>query len=225
MAITQAQRVAANQQQLQAAQDGSPQVRLIAGPGTGKSRTVEKRVAHVLSQGANPRNVYVISFTRATCVELSGRVRRYCSEQIPPINAQHVHISTMHSLALKMLRMGNQLNQFPSEPVMLDDWEQQNIYDRELAAGGIFPFLGKPRTRIVSQARLPRSDAARSLTATGCCGRCASNLPKVIKSAASSSAARTLRHAPSAMKSAADGERSPRRSHRQRQPRGAKQLS
>jgi DNA helicase-2/ATP-dependent DNA helicase PcrA len=30
--------------------------------------------------------------------------------------------------------MGNQLNQFPSEPVMLDDWEQQNIYDAELAS-------------------------------------------------------------------------------------------
>jgi DNA helicase-2/ATP-dependent DNA helicase PcrA len=40
----------------------------------------------------------------------------------------------MHSLALKMLRMGNQLNQFPCEPVMLDDWEQDNIYDAELAA-------------------------------------------------------------------------------------------
>jgi DNA helicase-2/ATP-dependent DNA helicase PcrA len=91
-------------------------------------------VAHVLVQGANPRNVYVISFTRATCAELSDRVRRYCSQQTPPIDAQHVRISTMHSLALKMLRMGNQLNQFPSEPVMLDDWEQQNIYDRELAA-------------------------------------------------------------------------------------------
>jgi DNA helicase-2/ATP-dependent DNA helicase PcrA len=134
MAITHAQRAAANQQQLQAAQDGSAQVRLIAGPGTGKSRTVEKRVAHVLSQRATSGDVYVISFTRATCMELSDRVRRYCSEQDPPIDSSHVHISTMHSLALKLLRMGNQLNQFPTEPVMLDDWEQQNIYDAELAA-------------------------------------------------------------------------------------------
>jgi len=134
MPITDAQRAAAEQQQLQAAGDCSPQIRVIAGPGTGKSHAVEKRVAHVLSEGANPRNVYVISFTRATCLELSDRVRRYCSERTPPIDAQHVHISTMHSLALKMLRMGNQLNQFPAEPVMLDDWEQQNIYDTELAA-------------------------------------------------------------------------------------------
>src|SRR5438094_1615394 len=107
MAITQAQRAAANQQQLQAAQDGSPQVRVIAGPGTGKSRTIEKRVAHVLSQGANPRNVYVISFTRATCAELINRIQRYCAEHTPPLDAQKVRISTMHSLALRMLRMGN----------------------------------------------------------------------------------------------------------------------
>jgi DNA helicase-2/ATP-dependent DNA helicase PcrA len=77
---------------------------------------------------------YVISFTRATCAELTGRIQRYCAEQSPPIDAEHVRISTMHSLALKLLRMGNQLNQFPSEPVMLDDWEQANIYDTELAA-------------------------------------------------------------------------------------------
>jgi DNA helicase-2/ATP-dependent DNA helicase PcrA len=29
--------------------------------------------------------------------------------------------------------MGNQLNQYPSEPVMLDDWEQQHVYDAELS--------------------------------------------------------------------------------------------
>ncbi|MDQ6912586.1 MAG: ATP-dependent helicase [Verrucomicrobiota bacterium] len=134
MPITPAQRAAAEQQQILAAQDQAPQIRLIAGPGTGKSRTIEKRVAHVLAQNAVPGQVYVVSFTRATCEELRTRVRSYCASLNPPLNADGVRVSTMHSLALRILRMGNLLNQYPSEPVMLDDWEQRHIYDAELAS-------------------------------------------------------------------------------------------
>src|SRR6185503_309781 len=45
------------------------------------------------------------------------------------------HISTMHSLALRILRRGNLLSHYPSgTPIMLDDWEQVKIYDAELSA-------------------------------------------------------------------------------------------
>ncbi len=39
----------------------------------------------------------------------------------------------MHSLALGILRRTNQLAQYPSDPIILDNWEQDEIYDRELA--------------------------------------------------------------------------------------------
>ncbi len=74
MPITNGQKAAAEQQQWNAAIDLAPQIRLIAGPGTGKTHTIEKRVADLLNKGANPDNVYVISFTRATCAELHTRI-------------------------------------------------------------------------------------------------------------------------------------------------------
>ncbi len=83
MPITPAQRAIAENQQTQAAEDPAQYIRLIAGPGTGKSRTIERRVAHVLQQGAIPGNVYVVSFTRATCEELRGRVRQFCAALNP----------------------------------------------------------------------------------------------------------------------------------------------
>jgi DNA helicase-2/ATP-dependent DNA helicase PcrA len=134
MPITDAQRAAAEDQQRQAAEDNAQHIRLIAGPGTGKSRTIERRVAHVLQQGAIQGNVYVVSFTRASCAELRGRVRQYCASLNPAVDAQHVRVSTLHSLALRILRMGNQLNQYPTDPMMLDEWEQKHIYDAELSA-------------------------------------------------------------------------------------------
>jgi len=39
----------------------------------------------------------------------------------------------MHSLALRILKRANLLNQYPAEPVVLDNWEQRHVYDEELA--------------------------------------------------------------------------------------------
>ena len=132
MPITAAQKAQAEQRQWTVAKDGAPQVRLVAGPGTGKSHTIEKRVADLLANGTTPDNVYVISFTRATCVELTERIRAFCST-LPCANAEQVRVSTMHSLALRILRRANLLTSYPSTPIMLDDWELANVYDREFA--------------------------------------------------------------------------------------------
>lgn len=117
-----------------AARDGAPQVRLVAGPGTGKSHTIEKRVAHLLENGVTPGNIYVISFTRATCAELRARIEKFCSTRPCAAVAAQVWVSTMHSLALRILRRANLLTSYPSTPIILDDWEQTNVYDSELAS-------------------------------------------------------------------------------------------
>jgi DNA helicase-2/ATP-dependent DNA helicase PcrA len=133
MSITSAQKANADQQQWNAARDTAPQVRLAAGPGTGKSGTIVKRVQHLLSAGTNPINLYVISFTRATCTELTSRIAISCTGTPSAVPATLVHVSTMHSLALKILRRANLLIQYPSDPILLDKWEQSNIYDSELS--------------------------------------------------------------------------------------------
>lgn len=134
MPITAAQKQRAEQAQWTAASDGAPQVRLLAGPGTGKSHTIEKRVAHLLSNGATPGNIYVISFTRATCAELNARIKAFCAKLSCAEAASQVRVSTMHSLALRILRHANLLTSYPSTPIILDDWEQTNVYDSELAS-------------------------------------------------------------------------------------------
>ncbi len=133
MPITPAQKMRADSQQSNAATDTAPQVRLVAGPGTGKSSTIIKRVHHLLSIGANPSNLYVISFTRATCAELESRIIADCAGTPLAAASVRVRVSTMHSLALRILKRANLLRQYPSDPTILDDWEQSNIYDSELS--------------------------------------------------------------------------------------------
>lgn len=134
MPITAAQKTSAEQQQRTAAIDTSLRVRLIAGPGTGKSHCIELRVAQLLSNGCAPNKVHVISFTRATCTELRERLERYCSNLSCAQAASQVHVSTMHALALRILRQANLLSSYPTSPIMLDGWEQTHVYDKELAS-------------------------------------------------------------------------------------------
>src|SRR5712664_2257970 len=98
MPITVAQQATAEHQQDLAAQNPAPQVRLVAGPGTGKSKTIEKRVAHVLNNGAAPNAVYVISFTVAASAERRDRIAAYCGAQPCAAAAVGVRVSTLHAL-------------------------------------------------------------------------------------------------------------------------------
>jgi len=112
MPITSAQKAAAERRQWQAARDTADQVRIVAGPGTGKSRTIEKRVGHLLETGMDPQGLYVISFTRATCADLRDRIQEFCSHRPCSSLAQDVRVSTMHALALRILRRANLLTSY-----------------------------------------------------------------------------------------------------------------
>ena len=134
MPITHAQRAAADHTQDLAAQDPAPQIRLVAGPGTGKSKVIEKRVAHVLNSGADANSVFVISFTVAASTELRDRIAAHCANQPCAAAAAAVRVSTLHALALRILRSANLLAaMYPHDPTVLDDWERKTIFDLELA--------------------------------------------------------------------------------------------
>src|SRR5262249_58606589 len=125
---TAAQMAQDEKDQWRAAQDQATAIRVVAGPGTGKSATIERRVAHVLNNGANASRVYVISFTRATCGELAARTSTFCATQPCAGVAAQVRISTMHSLALRILRTANVLaTLYPADPMVLDDWKRSNM--------------------------------------------------------------------------------------------------
>lgn len=133
MAIPPPQIQLAEDEQDAAAQDQGAATRLIAGPGTGKSRSIEKRVLHLLNQRIQTERIFVISFTRATAQDLTRRIRESCSRNGYAIQAASVSVSTMHSLALRALRRADLLTMFPVEPRIFDQWEQENIFDPEFA--------------------------------------------------------------------------------------------
>jgi DNA helicase II / ATP-dependent DNA helicase PcrA len=126
MPITQEQIQAAQNQQHIAAHDLTSQVRLIAGPGSGKSFAIQERVNWLLARNIRPDSVFVVSFTRASTLDLHTRIVEYCK------NAEQISVSTLHSLALRALRSAGLLN-YPAEPLVMSNWEQENILDNEFS--------------------------------------------------------------------------------------------
>jgi len=145
MSFTQAQISIAKAAQTAAAHDMAAQIRLVAGPGTGKSYSIGERIDWLLNQGIQPESIYAVSFTRAASEDLKKGIFDYCKTNP---NVSRINISTLHSLALKILALGGRLTQYPVSPRVIDDWEQRNIFDEELKSSHNFSIkrCGELRT-------------------------------------------------------------------------------
>ena len=135
MTITPEQLEAAKTTQFEAAHDLADQVLLLAGPGTGKSFAIGERVNYLLNSGVSESEIIAVSFTRAASKDLSQRIIEYCRSNGNP-DVEYIRVSTLHSLALMMLRKAQLLTLYPSSPQVLDDWELKNIYDQEFKISG-----------------------------------------------------------------------------------------
>ena len=72
---------------------------IIAGPGSGKTRTVVHSIAYAIENGVQPDRILAFSFTVKASQELRERVTRFVGEE-----AQLVNISTFHSFCRKVLK-------------------------------------------------------------------------------------------------------------------------
>ena len=138
-------RAAAIARQRQAAHETGAPVLLVAGPGSGKSATIEERVVHLITRGVAPAEIFAISFTNASARDLADRVQQAIARSGVTGDPS---VSTLHSLALRALRRGNLIQRYPSDPQVLDAWEIRRLIDEEYVAlyGG-----GLRRTRQIRE--------------------------------------------------------------------------
>jgi len=80
-----------------AADDRTP-IHVLAGPGTGKTTAMMRRVARLLEGGADPKTILAVTFTRTAARDLS---RQLLALDLP--QAGHVNACTLHSLCFSIL--------------------------------------------------------------------------------------------------------------------------
>jgi hypothetical protein len=107
------------------AADPSLSVRVVAGPGTGKSFALKRRVARLLEQGANPRRILPVTFTNVAAEDLQREMM-----QVGVPGCEEIRGSTLHALGMRILsrqnvleatgRVARPLNRFEMEPLLYD---------------------------------------------------------------------------------------------------------
>src|SRR6476619_5973717 len=88
-----------NPEQAQAATHGDGPLLIIAGAGTGKTRTLVYRVAHLIERGVKAERILLLTFTRRAAQEMLSRVERLVGS-----SSKRVHGGTFHATAHRLLR-------------------------------------------------------------------------------------------------------------------------
>ncbi|RYD19280.1 MAG: DNA helicase UvrD [Verrucomicrobiaceae bacterium] len=77
-------------------------VMLLAGAGTGKTRTVTCRIAHMLEKRIRPEEILAVTFTNKAAAEMKERIGGMVSKKA----ADEMTVCTFHSLCVRILRGG-----------------------------------------------------------------------------------------------------------------------
>ena len=111
-----------NPAQLAAATHGDGPLLIIAGAGTGKTRTLVPRVAHLIERGVPPERILLLTFTRRAAQEMLGRVERLVGKA-----CHHVQGGTFHATAHRLLRRYGAAAGVPSDFTIMDQEDSQDL--------------------------------------------------------------------------------------------------
>jgi DNA helicase-2/ATP-dependent DNA helicase PcrA len=75
-------------------------IMIVAGAGSGKTKVLTTRIAHLLATGIDPFNVLALTFTNKAAAEMKERVERILGNN----EARNIYIGTFHSVFARILR-------------------------------------------------------------------------------------------------------------------------
>ena len=102
-----------NEAQRRAATHMEGPLLVLAGPGSGKTRVVTHRIAHLIARGVRPEGIVALSFTNKAADEMRRRV----NELVGP---QPVEMGTFHRFAARLLRTHARMVGLSSDYSILD---------------------------------------------------------------------------------------------------------
>lgn len=121
-----------NPQQLEAVNyDGGPCL-IVAGAGTGKTKTLTTKIAKLIADGYHPARILAVTFTNKAAQEMRERV-----DALVPGAGRKVWIHTFHSFGVRILRQNAQVLGLSRDFAIYDDSDQKKVVSLILEQMGI----------------------------------------------------------------------------------------
>lgn len=133
----------------------NPRVRVVAGPGTGKSFAMKRRVARLLESGVEPNAILPVTFTRVAAEDLHREL-----VAMDAAGAEQLKATTLHSLGLRILSRNHVLESTGRHPRPLNDFELEPVYADLHDFGGKRDIKKKILAYHAAWARLQDDDPA-----------------------------------------------------------------
>jgi DNA helicase II / ATP-dependent DNA helicase PcrA len=141
-----------NEQQLAAVTASPGPLLVIAGAGSGKTRTLTYRVAYLLENGVDARNILLLTFTNKAARQMLDRV-----SNLLPVDAAGIWGGTFHSIGNRMLRRHGSALGYSSGFTIMDREDQKDLIATVVASSGVDP----------KEIRFPKADVLADIFSFG----------------------------------------------------------
>jgi DNA helicase-2/ATP-dependent DNA helicase PcrA len=112
-----------NEQQLAAVTHINGPLMIVAGAGSGKTKVLTTRIAHLMHNGIDAFNILALTFTNKAAAEMKHRIEK----MLGGTEARNLYIGTFHSVFAKILRFEAQYLGYPSNFTIYDSDDSKSV--------------------------------------------------------------------------------------------------
>lgn len=135
-----------NERQLEAALTIEGPVLILAGAGSGKTSTLTRRIAYMISQGIKPYNMLAVTFTNKAAKEMKERIEKLLVDLSQGHEVEMPMVGTFHSVCLQVLFREAEILGYQKNFLIYDTQDSQSIIKDLLKKHGIPNDQIKPNT-------------------------------------------------------------------------------
>ncbi|HEY4495482.1 MAG TPA: UvrD-helicase domain-containing protein [Candidatus Paceibacterota bacterium] len=110
-----------NDKQTEAVKTIEGPVLILAGAGSGKTKTLTHRIAYLLSQGIKPENILAVTFTNKAAEEMRNRIKKLLEIENLKLKIENLFVGTFHSFGVKILRQEIEKLDYKNNFVIYDE--------------------------------------------------------------------------------------------------------
>lgn len=145
-----------NESQLAAVTHVHGPIMVIAGAGSGKTRVLTFRIAHMINEGVDPFNILALTFTNKAAKEMSSRI----STLIGSNEGKNITMGTFHSVFARILRYNADRLGYPtnftiydtqdSKSLLKDIIKELNLDDKVYKPGMVLGRISSAKNNLIS---------------------------------------------------------------------------